>query len=82
MLQESLSGVKTVAKLALRCHTVLEALRESFEFLILGNEFIILNLLLSNGLAEHAVCVSHPVHALSIAHQRWLVPPLFIDSGH
>ena len=51
MLQENLCGVERVAKLALRCHTVLETFWEGFELLVLAMQLIILCLLFGNGFA-------------------------------
>lgn len=71
-----------MAKLALRCHTVLEALGESFEFLILSNKFIILNLLFSYGLTEHSIGLPDLLHALSLSYGIGLIAPLLINCRH
>jgi hypothetical protein len=68
-----------VAKLALRCHAVFEALRKSFEFLVLHHQFVILDFLLGNSLTEHGV--SFP-QTLSVLHLRLLISSLLIDGCH
>ena len=68
-----------MAKLALRCHAVLEALRIGFEFLVLYHQFVILDFLLGNSLTEHGVSLPQ---ALSVLHLGLLVSSLLVDSCH
>ena len=68
-----------MAKLALRCHAVLEALRIGFEFLDFYHQLVILNFLLGNSLTEHGVSLPQ---ALSVFQLGLLVPSLLVDSCH
>ena len=79
MVQKHFSGVKTVAKLALRCHAVLEALGIGFEFLVFNHQLLVFDFLLGNSLAEHSVGLSQ---ALIVLHLGLLVPSLLIDGCH
>jgi hypothetical protein len=82
MFKESFSGVKAVAKLALRCHAVFEALAKGFEFLILIHKFIILHFLLGYSLCKHCVGLSQLFYRLLVILRSHGLALLLLDGGH